>query len=80
MTKNRILSELTIELVECKRSLEAEKPPRGTKSRIKKLENAIEVIKALPPQCKACYDKLYAKNWEGKVIPCPECNPYGEEY
>ena len=80
MTKNRILSELTIELVECKRSLEAEKPPRGTKSRIKKLENAIEVIKALPSQCKVCDDKLYAKNWEGKVIPCPECNPYGEVY
>ena len=79
MTKNQILRELTLELVELKSVLrKSSDPPRGTKAKIKKVESAIEVIKGLPPQCKVCDDKAYIRNWENKVIGCPECNAYGD--
>ena len=81
MAKNHILRELTLELVELRSVLEKDSaPPRGIKTKIKRIESAIDVIKSLPPQCKTCDDKGYIKNYASKVIGCPDCNPYGERY
>ena len=80
MTKRQIIRELTLELVESRKALESGKAERGMKAKIKRLRNAIAVINELPPQCKRCNDSTFVKNYEDKVVPCPECNSYGEQY
>lgn len=80
MTKRHIIKELTLELIESQKLLESGKAERGIKTKIKRIKNAIEVINELPPQCGRCNDSTFIKNYEDRVIPCPECNAYGEQY
>lgn len=80
MTKRQIIRELTLELIESRKALESGKAERGIKAKIKRLESAISVINELPPQCKQCDDSTFVKNYENRVVPCPECNAYGEQY
>ena len=80
MTKNQIIRELMMEAVENEKLLELDSAPDGVEERIKRLKDAVEVIKSLPPRCKRCDDKTFVKNTVGEIINCPECNPYGEAY
>lgn len=80
MTKNQIVRELMVEIIENKKRLELDGDSSKIEERINKIESAIEVIKSLPPRCKRCDDKTFLRNYSGEVISCPECNPYGEVY
>jgi len=80
MTKNQIIRELMVEILENEKLLELNGASSETKEKIKKFKSAIEVIKSLPPRCKRCDDRTFVKNHAGELIHCPECNPYGEAY
>ena len=80
MTKNQIIRELMVEILENEKRLELDGASSEIEGKIKKFKSAIEVIKSLPPRCKRCDDKTFVKNYTGELINCPECNPYGETY
>lgn len=78
MTKHQIIETLRQQLLDNEKLSTEDKVPRGTKTKIKNIKNAIEVIKELPPRCKHCGDKFFIHRYDKSVINCPNCNPYGE--
>lgn len=81
MTKNSIIKSLLLEIKNANIVLNNSTGPQSDidniKRKIARLESAIEVIEELPPTCKTCGDKGYKPNYEGAIVSCPECNPYG---